>query len=42
MLITERAGRVRLVQNGVLAPESIPGVPDLFANNQGGLLDIAL
>ena len=42
MLITERPGRVRLVQNGALTPDSISGVPDLFAENQGGLLDIAL
>lgn len=42
MLITERPGRVRLVQNGTLIPEPVSGVPDLFNQNQGGLLDIAL
>lgn len=42
MLITERAGRLRLVQGGELNPTPVAGVPDLFANNQGGLLDIAL
>ena len=42
MLITERPGRVRLVQDGALTAEPIPGVPPLFAENQGGLLDIAL
>ncbi|MEL6605810.1 MAG: PQQ-dependent sugar dehydrogenase [Cyanobacteria bacterium J06614_10] len=42
MLITERPGRVRLVQDGVLTADSVPGVPDLFANNQGGLLDVVL
>lgn len=42
MLITERPGRVRLVQNGELTPEPISGVPEIFAENQGGLLDIAL
>lgn len=42
MLITERAGRLRLVRDGVLDPNPIPGVPALFAENQGGLLDIAV
>lgn len=42
MLITERPGRVRLVQNGTLTPDPIPGVPNIFTGNQGGLLDIAL
>lgn len=42
MLITERPGRVRLVQDGVLTPDPVSGVPELFAENQGGLLDIAL
>ncbi|MEL6490081.1 MAG: PQQ-dependent sugar dehydrogenase [Cyanobacteria bacterium J06634_6] len=42
MLITERPGRLRLVQDGALTAEPIPGVPPLFAENQGGLLDIAL
>ena len=42
ILITERPGRLRLVQNGTLTPDPIPGVPDLFSANQGGLLDIAV
>ena len=40
MLITERPGRVRLVQDGKLAPEPVPGVPDILAFGQGGLLDV--
>lgn len=42
MLITERPGRLRLVQDGILDPTPIPGVPDVFAQSQGGLLDIAV
>jgi len=42
MLITERSGRLRVVRDGVLDPNPIPGVPDMFTENQGGLLDIVL
>lgn len=42
MLITERVGRLRLVQDGVLLEAHVEGVPDVFAQNQGGLLDVAV
>ncbi|MEO0409731.1 MAG: PQQ-dependent sugar dehydrogenase [Cyanobacteria bacterium P01_A01_bin.135] len=43
MLITERPGRLRLVQDGALVPEPVAGLPDdILTENQGGLLDIAL
>ncbi len=42
MLVTERAGRLRLIRNGVLDPVAIAGVPRVVAENQGGLLDVAL
>ena len=42
MLVTERPGRVRLIEGGRLNPEPIAGVPEVFAENQGGLLDIAV
>ncbi|NEQ52188.1 MAG: PQQ-dependent sugar dehydrogenase [Leptolyngbya sp. SIO3F4] len=42
LLITERPGRLRIVRDGVLEPEPIPGVADVLAENQGGLLDIAV
>ncbi len=42
MLVTERAGSLRLISNGVLDPVAIEGVPRVVAENQGGLLDIAL
>src|SRR2546429_8201641 len=42
MLVTERAGRLRIVRNGVLDPEPITGVPKLQAGGTSGLLDVAL
>ena len=42
-LITERPGRLRLLSaDGRLHPEPIAGVPPVFAQRQGGLLDVAL
>src|SRR5580765_863058 len=31
MLITERAGRLRLLHNGVLDPNPVPGIPEVRA-----------
>ena len=42
MLITERLGRLRILRDGVLQPEPIPGVPKVRYQGQGGLLDVAL
>jgi len=42
MLITERAGRLRIVEQGKLHPQPIKGLPDIVAGGQGGLLDLAL
>ena len=42
MLIAERPGRLRLVQNGHLVPDPLPGIPDVLAAGQGGLLDVCL
>jgi aldose sugar dehydrogenase len=42
MLITERAGRLRILRNGVLDPEPVAGVPKVQAGGTSGLLDIAL
>jgi glucose/arabinose dehydrogenase len=42
MLVTERPGRLRIVaQDGTLS-EPIKGVPEVFAQGQGGLLGLAL
>jgi len=42
MLITERPGRLRIVRNGVLEPTAIAGVPDVLAQGQGGLMEVAI
>jgi glucose/arabinose dehydrogenase len=42
MLVTERAGRLRIIKNGVLDPQPISGVPAVRAMVLGGLLDVAL
>ncbi|MFN8902561.1 MAG: PQQ-dependent sugar dehydrogenase, partial [Lysobacteraceae bacterium] len=41
-LVTERPGRLRVIRDGMLQPEPVAGVPAVFAQNQGGLLDVAL
>src|SRR5215218_6145458 len=42
MLVTERAGRLRIVRNGVLDPRPITGLPDVLDVRLKGLQDIAL
>ena len=42
LLITERPGRIRLVRDGVLVDAPVAGMPVVFAQRQGGLLDVAL
>ncbi|MBW3567487.1 MAG: PQQ-dependent sugar dehydrogenase [Proteobacteria bacterium] len=42
VLVTERGGWLRLIENGELRLENITGVPDVFAQGQGGLLDVAV
>ena len=42
ILITERAGEIRIVKDGILLDEKIQGVPAVYAKGQGGLLDIQL
>ena len=41
ILVTERPGRLRIVDNGQLS-EPVKGLPKVKAKGQGGLLDIAL
>ena len=41
MLVTEKPGRLRMVRNGQLLPEPVGGVPEVHAEGQGGLLDVA-
>ncbi len=42
LLITERPGRLRLVREGQLQRQPIAGLPEILAQGQGGLLDIAI
>lgn len=39
-LVTERVGRLRIISDGELIDEPVQGVPDVFAESQGGLLDV--
>src|SRR6185436_8011555 len=43
ILITERVGRLRLLRNGVLQPNPVPGTPQVVSiSTMAGLMDIAL
>jgi len=42
MLITERPGRLRMVENGKLLAEPVAGTPEVLHEGQGGLMDVAL
>jgi glucose/arabinose dehydrogenase len=41
MLVTERPGRLRIA-TGAGEPATVAGTPDVYADGQGGLLDVAL
>jgi glucose/arabinose dehydrogenase len=40
-LVTERPGRLRVVRQGKLLPNAVEGVPQVFNEGQGGLLEVA-
>lgn len=40
MLVTERAGRLRIVRNGSLLAAPVEGVPEVLHEGQGGLFDV--
>jgi glucose/arabinose dehydrogenase len=42
MLVTEKAGRLRIVKDGRLDPQPVAGLPEIAVYGQGGLLDVAL
>ncbi len=42
LLVTERSGQLRLIDNGRLVAEPIKGLPAVSSYGQGGLLDVAL
>jgi aldose sugar dehydrogenase len=41
-LVTERPGRLRIVRDFVLDPQPISGIPPVYTQSLGGLMDIAL
>ncbi len=42
MLVTERAGRLRIIRDGQLLDDPVADVPAAYVRSQGGLMDIAL
>lgn len=40
MLVSERPGRLRVIENGVLRDAPVEGVPPVFASGQAGLLEV--
>jgi glucose/arabinose dehydrogenase len=40
MLVTEKPGRLRIVRDGQLLPEAVPGVPEVLYTGQGGMFDV--
>src|SRR5947207_1081820 len=40
MLVTERPGRLRVIQNGVLEKKPVEGLPEVTEHGQGGLPDV--
>jgi len=42
MLISERSGDLRIFRDGSLMDDPVGGVPEVYARNQGGLLDLEL
>jgi glucose/arabinose dehydrogenase len=40
MLVTEKAGRLRVVSQGKLLPEPVQGLPEVTVHGQGGLHDV--
>ncbi len=42
LLVTERAGRLRVITRDGSISAPVQGLPDVFAQGQGGLLDVVL
>lgn len=42
MLVTERAGRLRIIEDGQLLDEPVRGVPEAYTRNQAGLFEVTL
>lgn len=42
ILVTERRGRVRLIENGALKPDPVLTVPDVEPSGESGLMDVSI
>jgi glucose/arabinose dehydrogenase len=42
ILVSDRKGELRVIINGMLLNEKVTGLPELRAQGQGGLLDVAI
>jgi glucose/arabinose dehydrogenase len=42
LLVAEKPGQLRIIENGKLLPEPVGGVPAVWSKGQGGLLDIGV
>jgi aldose sugar dehydrogenase len=42
ILLTERAGRLRVIENGQLRPQPIVGVPPVIEKGEGGLMSVTV
>jgi glucose/arabinose dehydrogenase len=42
MLVTEKEGRLRIIRNGVLDPEPVPGAPTVRVQGRSGLMEVTL
>ena len=42
MLVTEKDGRLRIIRNGVLDPEPVPGAPTVRVQGRSGLMEVTL
>ncbi len=41
-LVTEKPGRLRIIENGKLLKDPVEGTPEVLHDGQGGLLDVAI
>jgi glucose/arabinose dehydrogenase len=41
-LVTEKDGELHQIRNGVLDPDPVGGIPEVWSGGQGGLLDVAI
>ncbi len=42
ILVTEKPGRLRVIENGRLLPAPVAGIPNVASEGQGGLLDVGV